>query len=217
MVKAPHQVLLVLAQIQPLIRLASAHHLQGNLIIRPLLLLHQECTIRTPQQTRGTRDHLKAVSRRLLSGVVNDQDADAISVSKLLQLSDYLIVAGIAVAVARRFPNFLQDIHNNKFGVTVFPDELFQLFIQATAIILALVAKCRELVPSTPNIRNIRRCKRLSSILQRQVENSPLMGLVAPQVLPGTDMVGDLHHQEGLTDFGHSGKDVRSCIKQVLN
>ena len=43
------------------------------------------------------------------------------------------------------------------------------------------------------------------------------MGLVAPQVLTGTDMVGDLRYQEGLADFGRSGKDVRSCIEQVLN
>ena len=30
-------------------------------------------------------------------------------------------------------------------------------------------------------------------------------------------MVGKLRHQERLADFGRSGKDVRSCIKQVLN
>lgn len=30
-------------------------------------------------------------------------------------------------------------------------------------------------------------------------------------------MVGDLRHQEGLADFRRSGKDVRSCIEQVLN
>ena len=43
------------------------------------------------------------------------------------------------------------------------------------------------------------------------------MDFVAPQVLPGTDMVGDLRHQKGLTDFGHSGKNVRSCVEQVFN
>ena len=84
MVKAPNQVLLILAQIQPLIRLVSASHLQSGLAICPLLLLHQERTICTPQQARGPRDHLKAVSRRLLSGMVDDQNADAIPISKLL-------------------------------------------------------------------------------------------------------------------------------------
>ena len=46
----------------------------------------------------------KAISRRLLSGVADDQDTDAISVSKLFQL-----------------------------GIPVFPDKFFKLFIQATA------------------------------------------------------------------------------------
>ena len=43
------------------------------------------------------------------------------------------------------------------------------------------------------------------------------MDFVAPQILPGTDMVGDLRHQEGLADFRRAGKDVRSCIEQVFN
>ena len=54
-------------------------------------------------------------------------------------------------------------------------------------------------------------------IFQRQIENRSLMYFVAPQVLPGTDMVGDLCNQEGLADFGRSGKDVRSCIEQIFN
>ena len=43
------------------------------------------------------------------------------------------------------------------------------------------------------------------------------MDFIAPQVLPGTDMVGDLRHQEGLADFRRSGKDVSSRVEQVLN
>ena len=42
--------------------------------------------------------------------MVNDQDADAISVSKLFQLADYLIVTGVAVTVAHRLPDFLQGM-----------------------------------------------------------------------------------------------------------
>ena len=40
--------------------------------IRPLFLLHQERPIRTAQQARSAGDHLKAIPRRLLSGVVHD-------------------------------------------------------------------------------------------------------------------------------------------------
>ena len=98
---------MVFAQIQPLIRLVSAYHLQGSLAIRSLLLLHQERPIRTAQQAGCTGNHLKAVSRRLLSGVVDDQDADPIPIGKLLQLADHLIVAGVAVTVTHRLTDFL--------------------------------------------------------------------------------------------------------------
>lgn len=57
----------------------------------------------------------------------------------------------------------------------------------------------------------------LKIIFQRKVEHCSLVDFVAPQILPGTDMVGKLRHQERLADFGRSGKDVRSCIEQVLN
>ena len=60
---------------------------------------------------------------------MNDQDADAMSVSKLFQLADHLIVAGIAVTIAHCLPDFLQGIHDNQLGITVFPNKLFQLFI----------------------------------------------------------------------------------------
>ena len=90
-----------------------------------------------PSKPVVPENHLKAVSSGLLSGVVDNQDTDAMSVSKLLQLADYLIVAGVAVTVAHRFPDFLQGIHNNQLGVTVFPDKLFQLFIQAAAMLEA--------------------------------------------------------------------------------
>ena len=120
---------MVFAQIQPLIRLVSAYHFQRGLAICPLLLLHQERPICTAQQARGAGNHFKAISRRLLSGVVDNQDADAISVSKLLQLADHLIVAGVAITIAHCLPDFLQGIHDNQLGITVFPNKLFQLFI----------------------------------------------------------------------------------------
>lgn len=84
-------------------------------------------------------------------------------VGKLFQPADHIIVAGVAVPIAGHFPDLLQGVHDDQFGVAVFLDKLLQLLIQAPPIILALVAKWRELVPSTPNIRNIRRCKWLSS------------------------------------------------------
>ena len=43
------------------------------------------------------------------------------------------------------------------------------------------------------------------------------MNLVALQILPGADMVGDLRHQKRFADFGRSGKDICSSIEQVFN
>ena len=54
-------------------------------------------------------------------------------------------------------------------------------------------------------------------IFQSKIEDGSLVDFVAPQFLPGTDMVCDLRHQKGLADFRRSGKDVRSCIEQVFN
>ena len=54
-------------------------------------------------------------------------------------------------------------------------------------------------------------------IFQSKIKDGSLVDFVAPQVLPGADMVGNLRHQEGLADFRRSGKDVCSCIEQVLN
>ena len=56
----------------------------------------------------------------------------------------------------------------------------------------------------------------LKIIFQREVEHRSLVDLVAPQVLPGADMVGDLGHQKGLADFGRSGKDICPCVKQLF-
>lgn len=54
-----------------------------------------------------TGDHFEAVTGRLLAGVVDGQDADAVLVGKLLELADDLIIAGVAVSLAADFPDFL--------------------------------------------------------------------------------------------------------------
>ena len=55
----------------------------------------------------------------------------AVLVRKLLHPANNVIVVSIAVSVCADFPDFLQGIDNNQPGVWVFPDELFQLFIQS--------------------------------------------------------------------------------------
>ena len=90
----------------------------------------------------------------------------------------------------------------------MFPDELFQLFIQAAADHLGAGGKVEGACPLHSEHSEHPALQTALVILQRQVENCPLMNLVSPQVLPGANMVGDLRHQEGLADFGRSGKSA---------
>lgn len=100
----------------------------------------------------------------------------------------------IAVTVTHRLPDFLQGIHNNKFGVTVLPDKLFQLLIQPAADHLDAGGKVEGACPLHAEHAEHPALQAALVILQRQIEASPLMYLAAPQVLPGTDMMGDLRH-----------------------
>ena len=111
----------------------------------------------------------------------------------------------------------MQGIHNNQLGITVFPDELFQLFIQATADHLGACGKVEGACPFHAEHSEHPALQSALVIFQSKIKDGALVDFVSPQVLPGTDMVGDLGHQKGLTDFGRTGKDVRSCIEQVIN
>ena len=68
-------------------------------------------------------------------------------VCKLFQFSNHLIIAGIAVIVAYHLPDFLQGIHDNQFGVSVFPDKLFKLFIQTASNHLGTGSKVERACP----------------------------------------------------------------------
>ena len=57
----------------------------------------------------------------------------------------------------------------------------------------------------------------LKIIFQRKVENCSLMDFISPQILSGTDMVGDLSHHKGLTDFWCPCKDICPSIEQPLD
>ena len=99
----------------------------------------------------------------------------------------------------------------------MFPNELFQLFIQAAADHLGIGSKVERVCPLHTKHTEHPALQTAFVIFQSKIEDCSLMNLVAPQILPGTDMVGDLRHQEGLSDFWSSGKDVSSRVEQVFN
>ena len=61
----------VLFQIEDLILLVASHHVDSCLQRRALFLLHEKRPIRAAEQSCCSRDHLEAVTGRLLPGVVD--------------------------------------------------------------------------------------------------------------------------------------------------
>ena len=149
--------------------------------------------------------------------MVYQKQTDSQLFGKRFQFADNLIIAGIAAFFVSGFPNLLQRVDNDKVCIRVFPAKGLDLLVKSTAQRLCCIGKveCGRDVRAEHTIKPL--LQSLLIVLQGQIENRSLMYFVAPQVLPGTDMVGDLRHQERLADFGRSGKDVRSCIEQVLN
>ena len=120
----------------------------------------------------------------LLSGVVDNQDANAISVSKLLQLADYLIVAGVAVTIAHCLPDLLQGIHDNQLGITVFPNKLFQLFIQAAADYLSVGGEVDGACPLHSEHSEHPALQPALIIFQGKIEHGSLVDFVAHKSCP---------------------------------
>ena len=138
-------------------------------------------------------------------------------VCKLFQFSNHLIVAGIAVIIAYHLPDFLQGIHDNQLGVTVFPGKFFKLFIQTAADHLGTGSKVESVCPLHTEHAEHPALQTAFIIFQRKIEDCSLMNLVTPQILPSADMVSNLRHKKRFTDFWSSGKDICSSIEQVFN
>ena len=120
----------ILFQIEDLILLVAPHHIDSCLQRRSLFLLHEKRPVRTAEQPCRTGDHFEAVTGRLLAGMVNSQNADAVLVGKLLEPTDDLIIAGVAVRLAADFPDFLHGVNDNEFGVGMFSHEVLKLLVQ---------------------------------------------------------------------------------------
>ncbi len=93
-------------------------------------------------------------------------------VCKLFQFSNHLIIAGIAVIVAYHLPDFLQGIHDNQFGVTVFPNKLFKLFIQTAANHLGTGSKVEGACPFHSKHTEHSALQTAFVIFQRKIEET---------------------------------------------
>ena len=183
----------------------------------PIHSRHSEETIRTAQQSCSSGDRLEGIVCLLLSSVVDGQHTDTMLICELLDPADDLIVAYVAVCLIANLSNLLHGVNDDELGIRVLPHEIFQLFVQSVpnfpgnggkVEIGGIIHAVHHKHPTLDA---------LEIILQRKVQNRSLMDLVTSQILPGTDMVGNLGHQERLADFGCSGKDICSCIEQPFH
>ena len=170
----------VFFQIENLVLLIPPHHINGCFQRRPFFLLHQQRAIGAAQQPRGAGDHFKSVSGGLLSGVVNSQQTDTVSVCKRLQFPDNLVVAGIAVRFAAGLPNFLHGVDDDEFGVRVLPHKIGKLFIQTVSNLPSRRCKVEigcifhAIHPEHPAL------DALEIIFEGEIQHSSLMHFVLP-------------------------------------
>ena len=148
---------------------------------------------------------------------MDGQNTDTVLISKLLDSADDFIVAGITVRFTAYLTDLLHSVNDDEIGVRVLLHEILQLFIQpipnlsgggGEVEVGGIVHTVHHKHPALNTLK---------IIFQRKVKYRPLMDFISPQILPGTDMVGNLSHQEGLADFGRSGKDICPCVKQAFH
>ena len=156
----------------------------------------QECSVCTTEKSCCAGDRFKAVSGWLFSCVMDGNDANAVSVRKTLELSDDLIVAGVAVSLASGLPNLLHGVNDNQLRVGVFLYEILKLLVKTVSDFVCCRCKMQA-----GGIRHAVHHKHpaldsLEIILQCKVQNRTLMDFIAPQPLPCADMVGKLRYQK---------------------
>ena len=157
-------------------------------------------------QLNSAGNLLKGIVCLLLSGAMDGQNTDAVLVGKLLELTYDFIITGITVHFTAYLTDFLHSVNDDGIGVRVLLYKILQLFIQP---IPNLSSGGEVEVGSIVHAAHLKHpaLDTLKIIFQRKIKYNPLMNFIPPQILPGTDMVGNLSNQEGLADFGRSGKD----------
>ena len=186
----------ILFQIENLILLVAPHDVDGCLQCRALFLLHEKRPVRAAEQPCRTGDHFEAVTGRLLAGVVNSQNADAVLVGKLLEPTDDLIIAGVAVRLAADLADFLHGVNDNEFGVGMFPHEVLKLLVQPVSNLARRGCKVQPVGVVDAVHHEHTALDALKIIFQSKVQHRAGVDFVAPQSFARADMIGDLRHQK---------------------
>ncbi len=186
----------ILFQIENLILLVAPYRVDGCLQCRALFLLHEKRPVRAAEQSCCTGDHFEAVTGRLLAGVVDSQDTDAVLVGKLLEPTDDLIITGVAVCLAADFPDFLHGVNDNESGIWMFPHEVLKLLVQPVSNLARSGCKVQPVGVVDAVHHEHTALDALKIVLQGKVQHRTGMDFAAPQSFARADMIGDLRHQK---------------------
>ena len=128
--------------------------------------------------------------------MVNSQNADAVLVGKLLEPTDDLIIAGVAVCLAADLPDFLHGVNDNEFGVGMLPHEILKLLVQPVSDLARSGCKVQPVGVVDAVHHEHTALDALKIIFQGKVQHRAGMDFVAPQRFARADMIGDLRHQK---------------------
>ena len=112
---------------RPVVHIASGEQNVSGLA--HTLTLHDPACIGHTHKPCGAGNLLEWVGCSLLAQVVNQQNADAILISKLFQCTGLLIVICIHSAVSIAYTHFLKRIDDNQANIAVCMNQRFYLFL----------------------------------------------------------------------------------------
>ena len=128
--------------------------------------------------------------------MVNSQNADAVLVGKLLEPTDDLIIAGVAVRLAADFPDFLHGVNDNESGVGMLPHKTLKLLVQPVSNLARRGCKVQPVGVVDAVHHEHTALDALKIVLQGKVQHRTGMDFVVPQRFAGADMIGNLRHQK---------------------
>ena len=138
-------------------------------------------------------------------------------VAERLEPTDNLVIVGVIVFVASDFPNLLQGVHDHQSGFGMMGKKRFELIEQPAAKRHGLRRKVQ--------IRRILRAEHLVQafldagvvIFKGKIQHFARMHVVLPQGSSRRDMIAELRHEEGFSDFRRADEQVSSGVEQTAD
>jgi len=149
--------------------------------------------------------------------MVNKQQAYSITIRKLFESCDNLIIVCIAVIVSADFTHLLKCVYDNQFCIGVFRHKSYKLFVKS---ISKLTCRNREVqiirtFCSEHSVQSF--LQSVVVVFESKVQNSSFFYIKIPKRCACADMVSKLCHKKTFAKFRSSCKDICSGVKQSVN